>query len=121
MAGPLKVTLNLNSEIVYDNSTARVACTAVDFNGVAVTAGVTTNVNIYDLSGNYAVQNVALAYDPVDAYWFYDWQNTLPGVWKVEVTFTGGGATPFVTMAEGALHILPPPVAPTGLLTPIQH
>lgn len=122
MAGPLKVTLNLNSEIVYDGSTARIAATALDFNGAAVTTGVTTSLYIYDLQGNYAVSAASLTYDSVDGYWYYDWQNALPGIWKVEVTFSGPGATPpFTTMAEGPLHVLPPPVPPTGQPTTIQH
>lgn len=123
MSGPLKITLNLLAETVYDGSTARIEATAVDFDGNTIVPGTinSTVVNIYDTTGNYAVTNAVLGWNPAGSYWYYDWQNALPGVWYVEVTFISTGATPFTSEAQGGLHILPPPVTPTNIHTTIPN
>lgn len=102
----------------YDGATVRIKATATDYDGNAVTSsGVTSAVvSIYDQSGNYAVTNAALTWNATTSYWYYDWQNALPGTFTAVCTFTG---TNFEAFDYDTFLVSPLKVNPTGKPTPI--
>lgn len=111
---------------LYDGETARVKVTATDFNDKPVTDTdvVSATLLLLDTAGNYVplssgatpAGTVALTYDSNLAYWYYDWQNALPGTFTSIATFTG---TDFEVFEYGTVRIKPLKVTPTGQPTPI--
>ena len=103
---------------VYDGDTVRITVTVLDFNGNPVTTADTATVSLYDSAGNYVFLNEDLTYSSEYAYWYYDWQDALPGSFVPLATFTGGSYDVF---EYGKIKVSPLKLTPTGNPTPITH
>jgi len=105
---------------IYDGETVRLKATVTDFNGASVdNTGVTgAKVSLYDPSGNYVFQNQDLTYNSVDGYWYFDWQEALPGTFTSLYVFEG---SQFEVFEYGTIRVKHLKVEPSGLPTPITN
>ena len=103
---------------IYDGETSRIKVTVTDFNDEPVTSAqvVSATVSLYDTLSNYAFQDEDLTWDATEQYWYYDWQNALPGSWTSVATFTGAS---FEVFDYGRVRVKPKKVVPTGQPTTI--
>lgn len=106
--------------MLFDGNTARIKSTATDFDDQPLTNlnVISAIVNLYDNLGNYVFTNQAMTWNPTFSYWFFDWQDALPGTFTAEAVFSGSG---YEVSDYGIVVVLPLRVIPTGNPTPIVN
>ena len=105
---------------LYDGETIRIKATVTDFDGNPVTPTEISSavVSLYDDLNNYVFQNVALSWNSTLNYFYYDWQDALPGTFTSLCVFTGFG---YEVFDYGSVRVKPLKFTPTGDPTTIVN
>ena len=103
----------------YDGVTVRIKVVVTDFDKVAVVPSevTTAKVSLYDDQNDYVFLDENLTYSETHSYWYFDWQDALPGSFKAICSFTGPTYNTFeyATIRVKALKFVPNDSVPTSI------